>query len=130
MPLGSEPDEDEDDPWQFLTALQQDCVTDEMTPPRVKTADFIRMNMTESATCNFVAIDPCLSLLPRKLRKSRSLEDGRHGLQKVDVSKANEEKQKPESQPLPKLKPKIAPRPVVLGTPCLYQGLLENRGPH
>ena len=63
-------DEGEDDPWQFLIALQQDCLTDEMKPPRVKTAEYIRKSLTENAAWNFVAIDPCLSLLPRKQEKA------------------------------------------------------------
>ena len=37
-------DEDEDDPWQYFTALQQDCLTDEMKPPRKKTAEYIMNN--------------------------------------------------------------------------------------
>ena len=62
-------DEDEDDPWQYLTALQQDCFTDEMKPPRKKTAEYIMNNVSENAAWNFIAIDPCLSLLLRKQEK-------------------------------------------------------------
>ena len=58
-------DEKKDDPWQFLPSVQQDCLTDGMKPPRVKTASHILNNVTENAAWNFVAIDPCISLLPK-----------------------------------------------------------------
>ena len=63
-------DEAEDDPWQFLTSLQQDCLADEMKPARVDTAKYVLKNLTESNAWNFIAIDPCLSLLPRKQEKA------------------------------------------------------------
>ena len=63
-------DEDEDDPWQWLTALQQDCLTEEMKPPRKKTAEYIINHLSDTAAYNFIAIDPCLSLLPRKQEKA------------------------------------------------------------
>ena len=63
-------DETEDDPWQFLPCLQQDCLTDEMKPPRVDTAKCLLKNVTESVAWNFIAIDPCISLLPRKQEKA------------------------------------------------------------
>ena len=34
-------DEKEDDPWQFLPSPQQDCLTSEMKPKRVNTADHV-----------------------------------------------------------------------------------------
>ena len=58
-------DEEEDDPWQFLSSLQQDALTDEMKPPRVKTAKHVLDNITENQAWNLVAIDPCISLLPK-----------------------------------------------------------------
>jgi len=57
-------DEQEDDPWQFRNAPQQDCLTQEDFPARVKTADHILKNVTKAAAWNFVAIDPCFALLP------------------------------------------------------------------
>ena len=63
-------DESEDDPWQFLPSLQQDCLTDEMKPPRVSTAKHVLNNINEHAAWNFVAIDPCISLLPRRQEKA------------------------------------------------------------
>ena len=63
-------DENEDDPWQFLPSLQQDCLTDGMKPPRVSTAKHVLNNINEHAAWNFVAIDPCISLLPRRQEKA------------------------------------------------------------
>lgn len=63
-------DEKEDDPWQFLPSLQQDCLTEAMKPPRVKTANHILNHITENAAWNFVAIDPCISLLPKHQDKA------------------------------------------------------------
>ena len=58
-------DDKEDDPWQFLPSPHQDCLTDEMKPGRVKTAQHILDHVTKGAAWNFVAIDPCFSLLPK-----------------------------------------------------------------
>ena len=66
-------DETEDDPWHYLPSVQQDCLTDEMKPKRVNTAKHVLTNITEGAAWNFVAIDPCLSLLPRKQSKADQL---------------------------------------------------------
>ena len=63
-------DEKEDDPWHYLPSPQQDCLTGDMLPRRVKTADYVLNQITENAAWNFVAIDPCMSLLPRKQQKS------------------------------------------------------------
>ena len=59
-------DEKEDDPWQYLPSIQQDSLTANMKAPRAKTATHVLNNFTDHASWNFVAIDPCLSLLPRK----------------------------------------------------------------
>ena len=63
-------DEKEDDPWQYLVATQQDYLTDGMKKARVKTADHVIQNVTENAAWNFVAIDPCFTMLPRKQDKA------------------------------------------------------------
>jgi hypothetical protein len=63
-------DEDEDDPWHYLPSPQQDCLTDEMKPARVRTAKHLLQHVTKGAAWNFVAIDPCFSLLARKQEKS------------------------------------------------------------
>ena len=63
-------DETEDDPWQYLNSPQQDCLTELMKPLRVKTADHIITNVSKSAAWNYVAIDPCFSLLPKNQVKS------------------------------------------------------------
>ena len=63
-------DENEDDPWQYMNALQQDCLTEEMKPRRVQTAKHIIENITPTAAFNFVAIDPCFSMLPKKEEKA------------------------------------------------------------
>ena len=66
-------DETEDDPWHYLPSVAQDCLTDEMKPKRVNTAKHVLTNITEIQAWNFVAIDPCLSLLPRKQSKADQL---------------------------------------------------------
>ena len=75
-------DEKEDDPWQFLSSLQQDCLTDAMKPPRVRTANHVLNNITESAAWNFVAIDPCISLLPIHQDKADLLKVAAMGIKK------------------------------------------------
>ena len=63
-------DEKEDDKWQHLASPQQDCLTDDMKPGRVKTAQHVIDNITENAAFNMVAIDPCYSLLPTHQQKA------------------------------------------------------------
>ena len=63
-------DEKEDDPWQYLPSVQQDCLTANMKPARTKTATHVLNNLTEDASWNFVAIDPNLTLLPNKQEKA------------------------------------------------------------
>ena len=63
-------DENEDDPWQFMNALQQDALTDNMKPGRVKTAQHVIDNFTPTQAFNFVAIDPCFTMLPKKQEKA------------------------------------------------------------
>ena len=75
-------DEDEDDPWQFLYSLQQDCLTDKMKPPRVRTANHVLDHITENAAWNFVAIDPCISLLPICQDKADLLKIASMGIRK------------------------------------------------
>ena len=41
-------DVNEDDPWEYLNAIQQDCLTDEMKPGRMKTAQHVLDNVTFS----------------------------------------------------------------------------------
>ena len=66
-------DEDEDDPWQYRNAPQQDCLTEQDFPARVRTGQHILRNVTRAAAWNFVAIDPCFSLLPRQQYKADQL---------------------------------------------------------
>ena len=61
-------DEEEDGPWQFLSSLQQDALTDEMKPPRVKTANHVLNNIMENTAWNLVAIDPCFTLHAESVR--------------------------------------------------------------
>jgi len=63
-------DETEDDPWHYLASPQQDCLTEDMKCTRVKTAEHVLKNVSKSAAWNFVAIDPCLTLLPKQQVKS------------------------------------------------------------
>ena len=55
---------------QYLFSLQQDALTDEEKPRRVKTADHVLQHIAQSAAFNFVAIDPCFSMLLRKQSKA------------------------------------------------------------
>ena len=75
-------DENEDDPWQFLPSLQQDCLTDEEKPRRAKTANHVLEHVSESAAFNFVAIDPCFSMLPKKQSKAQLLKIAAMGIKK------------------------------------------------
>ena len=75
-------DEEEDDPWQFLPSLQQDCLTSEDKPYRVKTAKHVLKEITENASWNFIAIDPCFSMLPRKEQKAELLKIAQLGHKK------------------------------------------------
>ena len=63
-------DEDGDDPWHYLPSPQQEYLTDEVKPARVRTAKHLLQHLTKGAASNFVAIDPCFSLLARKQEKS------------------------------------------------------------
>ena len=63
-------DETEDDPWHYVAALQQDCLTSEDRPKRVKTATYVLKEINANAAWNFIAIDPCFSMLPRKEDKA------------------------------------------------------------
>ena len=75
-------DETEDDPWHFLPSLQQDCLTSDMLPLRVKTAEHVLNEITENAAFNFIAIDPCFSMLPRKEEKAELLKIAQLGFKK------------------------------------------------
>ena len=66
-------DEHEDDPWQYRNAPQQDCLTQQDFPARVKTAQHVLRNVTKAAAWNFVAFDPCFSLLPKQQAKADQL---------------------------------------------------------
>ena len=90
-------DESEDDPWQFLPSLQQDCLTEEMKPPRVSTAKHVLNNINEHAAWNFVAIDPCISLWPRRQEKADMLKIAARGAQQMDEHKVQEERGQLES---------------------------------
>ena len=63
-------DEKEDDPWHYLLSIQQDCLAEEVKPARVKTADAVLRKVTPTAAWNFVAIDPCFSMLPKHQEKA------------------------------------------------------------
>lgn len=75
-------DEKEDDPWQYLPSLQQDALTDEEKPRRVKTADHVLQQIAQGAAFNYVAIDPCFSMLPRKQSKADLLKMANMGFRK------------------------------------------------
>ena len=75
-------DENEDDPWQFLPSPQQDCLTAAIRPRRVKTAQHFLKNFAQGAAWNFVAIDPCFSLLPTNEEKSEQMKIAAMGVKK------------------------------------------------
>ena len=66
-------DEREDDTWHYLPSVQQDCLTAEDKPKRVKTAEHVIDHVSEHAAFNYVAIDPCFSLLPKEQEKAEQL---------------------------------------------------------
>ena len=66
-------DDSPDDPWRYRNSPQQDALTDSMKPARVKTAQHILENVSKSAAWNFVALDPCFSLLPKHEEKAEYL---------------------------------------------------------
>ena len=75
-------DETEGDPWHFLLSLQQDCLTADVMPYRVKTADHVLKKVIENAADNFIAIDPCFSMLPRREEKAELLKIAQLGYKK------------------------------------------------
>ena len=75
-------DESEDDPWQFPPSPPQDCLTAAIRPRRVKTAQHFLKNFAQGAAWNFVAIDPCFSLLPTNVEKSEQMKIAAMGVKK------------------------------------------------
>ena len=63
-------DEHKDDPWQFRNAPQQDALTERDYPARITTGQHVLHNVTKAAAFNFVAIDPCYSMLPTQQHKA------------------------------------------------------------
>ena len=53
-----------------------------MMPYRVKTADHVLKKVTENAAFNFIAIDPCFSMLPRVEEKAVLLKIAQLGYKK------------------------------------------------
>ena len=60
-------DEAEDDPWQYLPNLAQDMLPSELKVPRMSCARHILSHVHAGSWYGHVAIDPCYSLLPRKM---------------------------------------------------------------
>ena len=58
-------DEKEDDPWQWLSCVSQDCLPEAALAHRVRCSTAIIEHVHPNALRNHVAIDPCSSLLPR-----------------------------------------------------------------
>ena len=62
-------DENEDDPWQYLPNPAQDMLPSELKVPRISCARHILSHFHAGSWYGHVAIDPCYSLLPKKLEK-------------------------------------------------------------
>ena len=58
-------DDNEDDPWQWLTNPSKDFLTETMCANRLLTGKYILDNFEAAAWTTHIAIDPCSSLLPR-----------------------------------------------------------------
>ena len=63
-------DEDKNDLWHYRNAVQQDCLTERDYPARIRFAKHVLRNVTQNAAWNFVAIDPCYSMLPTQQHKA------------------------------------------------------------
>ena len=61
--------EAEHDPWQYLPNPAQDNLPSELKVPRTSCARHILSHFHAGSWYGHVAIDPCYSLLPRKLEK-------------------------------------------------------------
>ena len=62
-------DETEDDPWQYLSSVSQDCLAEHLKPLRVDCAKHILANFNASSHHNQLVIDPCYSLLAKTQEK-------------------------------------------------------------
>jgi len=58
-------DEDEDDPWQWLTSPEQDVLPERLKPCRVECAKHILATQPPGSWVHYVVVDPCSSLLPK-----------------------------------------------------------------
>ena len=63
-------DEEESDPWAFMSTHSKDYLPSAMKPKRVLMAKHILENFPRGAWANMVAFDPCSSHLPRSEAKS------------------------------------------------------------
>ena len=75
-------DENEDDPWQYLTCASQDALPEELKPLRVACAKHILAHVHPSAHTSHVAIDPCYSLLPKTQERLEAQEVAAMGKQR------------------------------------------------
>jgi len=57
----------EDDPWQYLENVAQDVLPSEMLPLRLNCAKHILKTFNAGSWYTFVSIDPCYTLLAKKL---------------------------------------------------------------
>ena len=62
-------DEEEDDPWQWLSCASQDALAEELKPLRVVCAKHLLRILTAVSWRSHVSIDPCYSLLPNTQEK-------------------------------------------------------------
>ena len=62
-------DENEDDPWQYLSCVSQDVLPEDLKPRRVRCAEYILKKFPAGAWYGHVAIDPCYSLLPKRMER-------------------------------------------------------------
>jgi hypothetical protein len=67
-------DEAEDDLWIYLPSPAQDALPEEAKPQRVRTAKYVLDNFSKAAAWNFIAIDPCFTILPKTKAKQTLLQ--------------------------------------------------------
>ena len=116
-------DEKEDDPWHYLPAGQQDCLTAGMRPGRVRSAQHVQNNVSENAAFNFVAVDPCFSLLPKDETKSEQMKIAAMGTRKWMSKKCT--RKYPNLRPPRTAKTQKTNCTVVPWTPVFTRGRLK-----
>ena len=87
-------DEEEDDPWIYLTCLSQDTLPSEMLPLRLKCDKHI-LGMTEAQLVFPCEFQPVLFALRHNQRQVGGAGDRSHGEEEVGLSRVCSEGSKP-----------------------------------